>query len=203
MDRGKFEETEAIGDGLGPIFNAQSCRECHQNPVTGSTSQVKELRAGHNDSNGNFVAATATLADGTVDRKSTRLNSSHGYISYAVFCLKKKNSTSTLASIKLRKCSSKIITSIRSLISGRLSTKSMQTKQLISTGRSASLQRTYKKSFTSISHSTRNKTWDGLIRVRNIRALNGRFNTSITHFFFIIIGRPPISPLFPYRALFR
>src|SRR2546422_4465371 len=34
------------------------------------------------------------------DRKSTRLNSSHGYISYAVFCLKKKktqnqNSTST------------------------------------------------------------------------------------------------------------
>src|SRR2546429_1086884 len=27
------------------------------------------------------------------DRKSTRLNSSHGYISYAVFCLKKKNET--------------------------------------------------------------------------------------------------------------
>src|SRR2546429_1637565 len=29
------------------------------------------------------------------DRKSTRLNSSHGYISYAVFCLKKKNNQST------------------------------------------------------------------------------------------------------------
>src|SRR2546422_1927797 len=28
---------------------------------------------------------------GLTDRKSTRLNSSHGYISYAVFCLKKKN----------------------------------------------------------------------------------------------------------------
>src|ERR1041385_9268190 len=28
------------------------------------------------------------------DRKSTRLNSSHGYISYAVFCLKKKNKKS-------------------------------------------------------------------------------------------------------------
>src|SRR2546429_3561007 len=27
------------------------------------------------------------------DRKSTRLNSSHGYISYAVFCLKKKKAT--------------------------------------------------------------------------------------------------------------
>src|SRR2546429_7226088 len=29
----------------------------------------------------------------TTDRKSTRLNSSHGYISYAVFCLKKKKNT--------------------------------------------------------------------------------------------------------------
>src|SRR2546429_2859278 len=31
------------------------------------------------------------------DRKSTRLNSSHGYISYAVFCLKKKKKISPLA----------------------------------------------------------------------------------------------------------
>src|SRR5262249_61831479 len=79
---------------------------------------------------------------------------------------------STLPSIKLRKCSSKIITSILSFISGRLATKSNQIKQLIRNGRSASLQRTFKKSFTSFSHSTRNKTRDGLIRVRNIRALN-------------------------------
>src|SRR5437016_5488634 len=42
--------------------------------------------------------------------------------------------------------------------------------------------------FTSFSHSTRNKTRDGLIRVRNIRALNGRFNTSITHAYSIVIG---------------
>src|SRR5205809_3917548 len=32
--------------------------------------------------------------DNERDRKSTRLNSSHGYISYAVFCLKKKSTTS-------------------------------------------------------------------------------------------------------------
>src|SRR2546422_7448237 len=32
-----------------------------------------------------------------VDRKSTRLNSSHGYISYAVFCLKKKKPTKSLS----------------------------------------------------------------------------------------------------------
>src|SRR2546429_4908146 len=38
---------------------------------------------------GNFFGDVAP--DG--DRKSTRLNSSHGYISYAVFCLKKKKKT--------------------------------------------------------------------------------------------------------------
>src|SRR5438874_9768849 len=44
-------------------------------------------------------------------------------------------STSTLPSIKLRKCSSKIITSILSFISGRPATKSNQIKQLIRNGR--------------------------------------------------------------------
>src|SRR2546429_4833183 len=38
-------------------------------------------------------AAIAAFQPG--DRKSTRLNSSHGYISYAVFCLKKKKKTRT------------------------------------------------------------------------------------------------------------
>src|SRR2546422_4825051 len=34
-----------------------------------------------------------------LDRKSTRLNSSHGYISYAVFCLKKKKNTISYSSL--------------------------------------------------------------------------------------------------------
>src|SRR2546429_1072996 len=38
-----------------------------------------------------FVGARRVTDPG--DRKSTRLNSSHGYISYAVFCLKKKKNT--------------------------------------------------------------------------------------------------------------
>src|SRR5687768_17709831 len=43
------------------------------------------------------TAACAHLTSSAkIDRKSTRLNSSHGYISYAVFCLKKKNTNPTL-----------------------------------------------------------------------------------------------------------
>src|SRR5206468_5695484 len=44
-----FEEPKTTADGLGPVYNAQSCAECHQNPVTGGISQVTELRAGHFD----------------------------------------------------------------------------------------------------------------------------------------------------------
>src|SRR2546422_5396260 len=46
-----------------------------------------------------MIAEAANRLDEQVtkrqDRKSTRLNSSHGYISYAVFCLKKKKKTRT------------------------------------------------------------------------------------------------------------
>ena len=42
-----FAEQEFRADGLGPVYNAQSCGECHQNPVAGAISQITELRAGH------------------------------------------------------------------------------------------------------------------------------------------------------------
>src|SRR6266436_4842000 len=41
-------------------------------------------------SNPVLLAEEMAMLDTMADRKSTRLNSSHGYISYAVFCLKKK-----------------------------------------------------------------------------------------------------------------
>src|SRR5690625_6173758 len=48
------------------------------------------VTAGLLDSPANFVANTGTSLYAGIDRKSTRLNSSHVAISYAVFCLKKK-----------------------------------------------------------------------------------------------------------------
>ena len=48
-----FEEVETIEDGLGPTYNAQSCKECHQNVVTGGASQVAEHRTGRTE-NGEF-----------------------------------------------------------------------------------------------------------------------------------------------------
>ena len=54
-DQKFFEEVEHIApDGLGPLYNAQSCRECHQTPVSGAASQVAELRVGHLDAHRQF-----------------------------------------------------------------------------------------------------------------------------------------------------
>ena len=63
-DRDTFEERDDVTKGLGPVYNAQSCAECHQNPVSGGISQISELRAGHSDGAGNFVPATLTINDG-------------------------------------------------------------------------------------------------------------------------------------------
>lgn len=62
----QFAEVEAPApNGLGPLYNAVSCLDCHQSIADGGHSQVKELRAGHLDHLGNFVGATITLNDGS------------------------------------------------------------------------------------------------------------------------------------------
>jgi CxxC motif-containing protein (DUF1111 family) len=63
-DQNVYEENEAVKDGLGPVYNAASCVTCHQNPNSGSASQITELRVGHNDANGNFVNPTIFINDG-------------------------------------------------------------------------------------------------------------------------------------------
>jgi CxxC motif-containing protein (DUF1111 family) len=64
-DQTKFEEVEQLSDGLGPIYNAQSCRECHQSPVSGAASQVTELRVGHQGPDGRFRNPEIPIAHGS------------------------------------------------------------------------------------------------------------------------------------------
>jgi CxxC motif-containing protein (DUF1111 family) len=63
-DQMKFDEVEQISDGLGPLYNTQSCRECHQSPVSGGASQVTELRVGHNGPDGRFRTPDILIAHG-------------------------------------------------------------------------------------------------------------------------------------------
>src|SRR2546422_5273543 len=62
------------------LFRSQ--RRCVQRDDVADTQQVVQF--------GELDAELTCAVGVEVDRKSTRLNSSHGYISYAVFCLKKK-----------------------------------------------------------------------------------------------------------------
>lgn len=64
LDQTRFESDHDASSGLGPVFNARACVDCHQNPVSGGSSQFTEVRAGHNDADGNFVAATVPINDG-------------------------------------------------------------------------------------------------------------------------------------------
>src|SRR3712207_8248286 len=58
-----------------------------------NVTRADMIRAGHSPSVRLFEAAACAVPD----RKSTRLNSSHANISYAVFCLKKKTTTHTVS----------------------------------------------------------------------------------------------------------
>jgi CxxC motif-containing protein (DUF1111 family) len=65
LDQTRFERRNGIDDGLGPVFNASSCADCHLNPVTGGPSQITEIRAGHLDpTTGAFVNPTIPINDG-------------------------------------------------------------------------------------------------------------------------------------------
>ncbi len=67
-----FEEVETADDGLGPTYNAQSCRECHQNIVTGGASQVTVQRTGRRvngeffeSQGGSLIQSRATYPEAT------------------------------------------------------------------------------------------------------------------------------------------
>src|SRR2546429_4635506 len=65
------------------LFPYTTLFRSHRQPVLTVALDVAEVFLRHGE-------AHEDRADLVEDRKSTRLNSSHGYISYAVFCLKKK-----------------------------------------------------------------------------------------------------------------
>ena len=64
LDQASFEEEEGVDSGLGPVYNARSCADCHQNPVTGGVSQVAELRVGSYDRHGHFINPNIYINDG-------------------------------------------------------------------------------------------------------------------------------------------
>src|SRR2546422_6963387 len=62
-------------------------------PISGRAGQRRRLHVGEQRAVGGQFGPFGPADQVVQDRKSTRLNSSHGYISYAVFCLKKKKNT--------------------------------------------------------------------------------------------------------------
>src|SRR2546430_13350589 len=62
--------------------------------------EVDRLEMSLRQAVGDTAERAAALTPGCKDRKSTRLNSSHSQISYAVFCLKKKNKSNNTETLQ-------------------------------------------------------------------------------------------------------
>src|SRR3712207_8782900 len=67
-------------------------------PAAAAPGADHVARAGHPGIRGRADSGAGAVTGGAVDRKSTRLNSSHANISYAVFCLKKNKKPTLSAS---------------------------------------------------------------------------------------------------------
>jgi CxxC motif-containing protein (DUF1111 family) len=63
LDQQAYEQVHDVSTGLGPVYNARACAECHQNPVSGGASQFTELRVGHLDASGVFQNPLIPIAD--------------------------------------------------------------------------------------------------------------------------------------------
>src|SRR2546422_7728800 len=87
--------SDVCSSDLGEIVSLELPKEEREKKARQIASQRKT---------GESSAANLRIGQLPADRKSTRLNSSHGYISYAVFCLKKKNKTWTMPIITRTTC---------------------------------------------------------------------------------------------------
>src|SRR2546422_8595464 len=82
-----FPYTTLFRSPLTPVYKLASTFQ--RNLALGNGIRVFELNRAIQLEDAYPIAKGEIALEG--DRKSTRLNSSHGYISYAVFCLKKKH----------------------------------------------------------------------------------------------------------------
>src|SRR5437762_4744093 len=79
------------------LFRSPRCDGLRRNGIFGRSASLPSHPGGGYGTTQSVEEDVPTRSVGTRDRKSTRLNSSHRCISYAVFCLKKKIARDTSA----------------------------------------------------------------------------------------------------------
>src|SRR2546429_307595 len=121
------------------------------------------------------------------DRKSTRLNSSHGYISYAVFCLKKKNTVRHPRRFTI------VVIDIQITL-----------KQMLRDFIGIRVNRAKKSGMVNITSSVNSRERSGINTI--LHELNPLFTINVTmsdikskNFFFKVNGNPQTQPSSPTR----
>src|SRR5205807_2168401 len=150
------------------------------------------------------------------DRKSTRLNSSHLVISYAVFCLKKKTTPLMVLSLALQGMGTGffqvaymeiVMSTLPSAHRGVAGSLSMLTRTIVVVIGAVALNLAVQAIEMAAIASGADKTQaflaavHGLFRIAGVvAALTG---VLVSLLFFLMNRRPPRSTLFPYTTLFR
>src|SRR5687768_18207094 len=81
-------------------WTLRTCFNAQEEIYLASMNELEQVRAAH-PRLARHIGPPCVIRK---DRKSTRLNSSHGYISYAVFCLKKKKKNQIYNTISINTC---------------------------------------------------------------------------------------------------
>src|SRR5216684_3406462 len=97
--RNKQEAQEGMARRKAEVMSGSFIKGSEAETLRYETMREYLLR--HYEVEGCKSLRTARSGEKFIDRKSTRLNSSHGYISYAVFCLKKKKKTEIEPTVRL------------------------------------------------------------------------------------------------------
>src|SRR5690348_7058963 len=181
-----FRSTRTSSGCAATNANAVTAPPLLANRSTGPPPSVSMIAC---TSSACVVGVLVTSPSLRVDRKSTRLNSSHPSISYAVFCLKKKTHT-IYSDLVFGKRS--LIPHLPILYPGIPETHAL---------------RALANSITYVlAHPTEASFFEDRKRVGAARTGSGiqqRLPPNFALFFFLMIRHPPRSTLFPYTTLFR
>src|SRR5437660_1798502 len=131
------------------------------------------------------------------DRKSTRLNSSHVAISYAVFCLKKKNE---MLAYQQKESTARVASIMENTNLSKQQQVSEIMRQMLPQAQTAG------QYFTNDQIKEMTRKVSAEVDLVHQQTQNQRYGSShigATAIFFLMIRRPPRSTLFPYTTLFR
>src|SRR2546429_88620 len=178
----------------------------NRSPATESSAPTRQRRPGRTRARQRRSSSRAKKSNSTgrppgsrarTDRKSTRLNSSHGYISYAVFCLKKKTSIMENTNLSKQQQVSEIMR--------QMLTQAQTAGQYFTNDQIKEMTRKVSAEVDLVHQQTQNQRYDSShigATAKDIYNVVTDAASGVVDIFFFIDTAPPDSSTFPLKDPF-